>query len=50
LLGITSLYIASKLEELYPASIESFVNSTDGGYTKDELKQMEKNISKTLKY
>lgn len=32
LLGVSSLYISSKIEEIYPPKIQDFVLSTDNGY------------------
>lgn len=50
LLGITSLFIASKLNEIYFRRISDYVFITDNTYTQDEIKHMEDDISKTLNF
>ncbi len=35
LVGVTSMYIAAKLEEVFPPRLEDFIKSTDGGYTRE---------------
>ena len=46
LVGVTSLYIASKMEEIYPPKITDFVKSTDDGYKVEQIRGMEKQITK----
>ena len=50
LLGITSFLIASKLNEIYFRRISDYAFITDNAYTQDEIKQMEKDICKTLNF
>jgi cyclin E len=35
LVGLTCLYLASKIEEIYPPKIADFAKSADNGYTHD---------------
>lgn len=37
LVGVTSMMIASKYEEIYPPIIKDFVYITDNAYTKEEI-------------
>lgn len=41
LLGVTSLMIAAKYEEVYPPTIKDYVYITDNAYVKDEVLSME---------
>lgn len=50
LLGITSLIIASKLNEIYIRKISDYAFITDNAYTVDEIKYMEEDITKTLNF
>ncbi|XP_062076784.1 putative cyclin-A3-1 [Humulus lupulus] len=50
LLGVSSLLIASKYEEISPPNVEDFCYITDNTYTKDEVVKMEADILKTLKF
>ena len=50
LLGITSLLIASKLNEIYFRRISDYAFITDNTYTQDEIKLMEEDILKTLNF
>ena len=50
LVGITSLFIAAKYEEIYPPSIKDFVYVTDKAYQKEELLEMEGKIMSTLQF
>lgn len=50
LLGITSLFIASKLNEIYYRRITDYVFITDNTYSIEEIKYMEEDISKTLSF
>ena len=50
LLGVTSLFIASKHEEINTPSGNSFANFTDDAYTKEEIFQMEYQILQTLNF
>ena len=44
LLGVASLFIASKYEEIYIKKLEDFINLADGAFNKSEILEMERNI------
>ncbi|KAK7864292.1 hypothetical protein R5R35_009548 [Gryllus longicercus] len=48
LIGITSLFIASKVEEIYPPKIREFAYVTDGACTEEEIMDKELIILKAL--
>jgi hypothetical protein len=48
LVGVTSMLIASKYEEIYPPEVRDFVYITDKAYTKEEILAMENDILMTL--
>ena len=50
LVGVASLLIACKYEEIYPPLIKSFIYITDNAYNKDELLNMEKKILSKLEF
>ena len=50
LLGVTSLFIACKVEEVFIPRINDFALATDGGYTKEQILDMEFKVMKTLRY
>ncbi|KAF3446589.1 hypothetical protein FNV43_RR11769 [Rhamnella rubrinervis] len=50
LLGVSSMLIASKYEEISPPHVEEFCYITDNTYTKKELVKMEADILKFLKF
>jgi len=50
LVGITSMFIASKYEEIYPPDLRDFVYVTDKAYTKKEILKMESDILKELNF
>ncbi|ESO02125.1 hypothetical protein HELRODRAFT_106476 [Helobdella robusta] len=50
LVGVTSMWIASKYEEMYAPEVADFVYITDNAYTKSELRQMECTIMKSLDF
>ncbi|XP_039053348.1 putative cyclin-A3-1 [Hibiscus syriacus] len=50
LLGVSSMLIASKYEEINPPNAEDFCYITDNTYTKDEVVKMEADILKSLKF
>ncbi|MBA0693475.1 hypothetical protein Goari_003847 [Gossypium aridum] len=50
LLGVSSMLIASKYEEITPPNVEDFCSMTDNAYTKDEVVKMEADILKSLKF
>jgi len=50
LLGVTSMLIASKYEDIYPPEIKDFIFMTDNAYTKDELIEMENDILDKIQF
>ncbi|XP_028295917.1 G1/S-specific cyclin-E1 [Gouania willdenowi] len=50
LIGITCLFIAAKVEEMYPPKVHQFVYVTDEACTEDELLSMEIIIMKELNW
>ena len=48
LIGITSLFIAAKYEEIYAPQVDEFCDITDNTYTREEVLQMERKILDTL--
>ena len=50
LLGVTSLLIASKFEEIYPPEIRDFVYITEKTYLKEEITKMEYKVLSTLNF
>lgn len=50
LVGVASMLIASKYEDIYPPEIQDFVYITDKAYTKEEVLTMEASILKQLDY
>ncbi|KAK3572405.1 hypothetical protein QTP86_032627, partial [Hemibagrus guttatus] len=50
LIGITSLFIASKLEEIYPPKLQEFAYVTDGACDEDEILEMELIMLKALNW
>ena len=50
LLGITSLFIACKSQEIYFPPIKDFIDITDKAYEKNELIEMEYSILKVLNF
>ncbi|XP_052815228.1 G1/S-specific cyclin-E-like [Mya arenaria] len=50
LLGITCLFIAAKLEEIYPPKLVEFAYVTDGACTEDEILDQELIILKAIKW
>ncbi|KAJ7413277.1 G1/S-specific cyclin-E2 [Willisornis vidua] len=50
LIGITSLFIASKLEEIYAPKIQEFAYVTDGACSEDDIVKMELIMLKALKW
>lgn len=50
LVGVTSMLIACKYEEIYAPEIRDFVYITDKAYTKEEILQMENEILQTLNF
>ncbi|XP_041728368.1 G1/S-specific cyclin-E1 [Coregonus clupeaformis] len=50
LIGISSLFIAAKMEEIYPPKVHQFAYVTDGACTEDDVLCMELIIMKELKW
>ncbi|CAI9267108.1 unnamed protein product [Lactuca saligna] len=50
LLGVSSMLIASKYEEISPPHTDDFCYITDNTYTKQEVVKMEADVLKTLKF
>jgi G2/mitotic-specific cyclin-B, other len=50
LVGVSSLLIASKYEEIYPPELKDFVYITDRAYTKQDVLEMEFLILNTLSF
>jgi cyclin B len=50
LLGIASLLISCKSQEIYYPQLKEFIDITDGAYEKEELVTMENNILKILNF
>jgi hypothetical protein len=48
LVGVASMWIAAKYEEMYAPEVADFVYITDNAYTKHDIRQMECQILKTL--
>ena len=50
LVGVTAMFLACKVEEIYLPSIEDFVYSTDNAYTEAELRAMEIKMINVLNF
>ena len=50
LVGVTSMFIASKYEEMYPPEISDFVYITDKAYSESQIRKMEITIMKALDF
>ncbi|XP_067124539.1 G1/S-specific cyclin-E [Centruroides vittatus] len=50
LVGVTALFIASKIEEIYPPKISDFADITDGSCREDEILDKEMVILKALNW
>ncbi|XP_076954811.1 cyclin-A3-1-like isoform X1 [Bidens hawaiensis] len=50
LLGVSSMLVASKFEEVSPPQVEDYCYVTDNTYTKEEVVQMEKDLGKLLEH
>jgi len=50
LIGVTALYMAAKVEEIYPPRVASFAKSTDGAYNTEQINAMELKMAKALKW
>merc|ERR1712115_30564 len=50
LVGVTAMFLASKVEEMYAPEINDFVYITDNAYSAAEIRQMELKILNTLNF
>eukprot|EP00975_Prorocentrum_lima_P053234 11165768-Prorocentrum_lima.AAC.1 len=50
LVGVASLLVAAKYEEIYPPELKELVYITDNAYSKQEILEMEAEILTTLDY
>jgi len=50
LVGVTAMFLASKVEEMYAPEINDFVYITDNAYTAGEIRQMEMKLLAALKF
>ena len=50
LVGITCLFVASKIEEIYPPKLREFAFVTDGACSEEEITQMELVVLKGLNW
>jgi len=50
LVGVTSMLIASKYEEIYAPECNDFVYISDGAYTKQQILKMEQSVLNTLNF
>jgi G2/mitotic-specific cyclin 2 len=50
LVGLTSLFIASKYEEVVSPSIQNFLYMAEDGYTEDEIVRAERYVLQVLKF
>ena len=48
LVGVSAMFIASKVEEMYAPEINDFVYITDNAYTSAEIREMELRMLRTL--
>lgn len=50
LLGVTSMWIACKYEEIYPPELKDFVYITDNAYTNKDILKLEYEVLRTLEF
>ena len=50
LVGVTSMWIASKYEEMYAPEVADFVYITDNAYSKQDIRDMEQLILRKLDF
>ena len=50
LIGVTALFVASKIEEIYPPKVSDFIRSCDDGYTAVEILAQENLLIQKLKW
>ncbi|XP_025076789.1 G2/mitotic-specific cyclin-B-like isoform X2 [Pomacea canaliculata] len=50
LVGVTAMLLSSKYEEMFAPEVADFVYITDNAYTKADIREMERDILRTLKF
>merc|ERR1719411_144047 len=50
LVGVSAMFLVSKIEEVYAPAISDFVYITDNAYTETEIRQMELRIIRALNF
>ena len=50
LVGVTAMLLASKYEEMFAPEVADFVYITDNAYNKAEIREMERDILRTLNF
>jgi hypothetical protein len=50
LVGVTAMFVASKYEEIYPPSVDEFVDITDNTYGRDEVFRLEGMLLKNISF
>lgn len=50
LVGVTSMFMASKMEEILSPKVQDFVKSTDDGYSQEQIVAMEKEMMREMKW
>jgi len=50
LVGVSAMFLASKMEEIYAPELADFVYITDNAYSPEQVRTMERRIVKALKY
>jgi len=50
LVGVSAMFLVSKIEEIYAPAISDFVYITDSAYTESEIRQMELRIIRALSF
>lgn len=50
LVGLSALFLAAKVEEIYPPHISDFALTAAGAYTVDEIRNMEKSMLQVLRF
>ena len=50
LVGVSAMFLISKVEEIYAPTISDFVFITNFGYKKYDIQEMERSIVRTLNF
>ena len=50
LLGVTTLWVASKYEEIYPPELNDFLLVSENKFTRAEIIKMEKDLLATMNF